>query len=107
ERRPHILELRHIATYGLQIHATALQAARDDEADELLRQLHQVIEGRIGYLRLNHPELGEVAASLGLFRAESGSEGVHLSQCHRCGFDVELAGLREVSLLVEVVDGEE
>src|SRR4029077_6279581 len=48
-----------------------------------------------------------MAASLGFFSAKSRTERVDLAQRHRGGFDVELAGLRQVSLLLEVVHGEE
>ena len=51
-----------------------------------------------GDLGLDHPELGEVAARLRLLRAEGRAEAVDLAQRERGGFDVELAGLREVGL---------
>ena len=65
--------------------------------------VHQVVERGVGDFRLDHPELGEVAARLRLLRAEGRPEAVDLAQRHRRGFDVELARLREVSLLLEVV----
>ncbi len=55
---------------------------------------------RVGSFGLEHPEFGEVAARLGFFRAKCGAERVDLAESHGGGFDVELAGLRQVGLLV-------
>src|SRR4029077_13073133 len=65
-----------------------------------------IVELGIGNLRFDHPELGEVAAGLRFLRPKGWTERIHLAQRHRCGFDVELAGLREVRLLVKIIDGE-
>src|SRR6266478_6212547 len=46
-----------------------------------------------------------MAAGLRFFSAESWTKRVDLAERHRCGFDVELAGLCEVGLLFEVVHG--
>src|ERR1039458_8834167 len=48
-----------------------------------------------------------MAASLRFFGAESGAERVDLAQRHGGRFDVELSGLRKISLLFEVVHREE
>jgi hypothetical protein len=48
-----------------------------------------------------------VAAGLGFFRAEGWAERIDLAERHGRGFDVELARLREVGLLFEIVDGKE
>ena len=62
----------------------------------------------VGDFGFDHPELGEVAAGLGFFGAEGGAEGVDLAEGEGGGFDVELAGLGEVGLVVvEVVHLEE
>ena len=57
-------------------------------------KIHHVFEMCIGHLRLNHPKLGEVAASLGFLSAKRWTKAVCLSE--RCGgrFVVELARLR-------------
>ncbi len=82
--------------------------AGDDVRDEVFCQLHQAVELEVCDLGFDHPELGEVAASLRLLRAEGGAEAVDLAECECGGFDVELAGLREVGLVVvEVVHLEE
>ena len=88
----------------LQIAAPLLQAALHQKADEVFRQVHEVVEFGVGHLGLDHPELGEVAARLGFFRAERWPEGIHLAQRHGRRLDVELAGLGEICLLVKVID---
>ena len=45
-----------------------------------------------------------MAARLRFLRAKRWPERIHLAQRHRRGFDIKLAGLREVSLLVEIID---
>ena len=67
-------------------------------------RLGEVDEGDLG---LDHPELGEVTPGLGFFGAKRRAEAVDLAQRkgHRLG--VELAGLGQVGLAVEVVHLEE
>ena len=74
-----------------------------DRRDEIFRQHHQVVESSVGDLGLHHPELREVPPRLRLLRAKRRPEAVHLAQRHRGRFDVELARLRQVCLLLEVV----
>ena len=68
-------------------------------------QIHQIIEIRVRDLWFNHPKLRQVTSSLGFFRTECRPERVHLPQGHGCRFDVELPGLRQICLLIEVVNG--
>ena len=77
--------------------------------EEAFGEVHQAVEVEVGDLGLDHPELGEVASSFGLFGAEGGAEAVDLAERQGGGFDVELAGLGEVShlVLVEVLHFEE
>jgi hypothetical protein len=73
-----------------------------------LGELQQVFEAGVGHLGFDHPELGEVPAGLRFFGAEGWAEGVDLAERQRSRFDVELAGLREVGLVVvEVIHLEE
>ena len=44
----------------------------------------------------HHPELGQVAARLGLLRAERRAETIRPAQRHRVRFVVELSALREI-----------
>ena len=85
-----------------------LQHAPDDEHDQLFGHPLHVFEIGVGHLRLHHPELGQVAARLRLLRAERRPEAVDLAERHGVGFVVELAGLRQVHLLVfEVIHFEQ
>ena len=101
------LQFRDVALDHLEVGHAALEHAADDEAEEVFGQRHQVIEAGIGELRLDHPELGEVAAGLGFFRAEGGAEAVDLAEGERGALDVELAALGEEGLVAEVVHREE
>ena len=69
----------------------------------MLGQRANVVEAREGHLGLDHPELGQVAAGLGFFSAERRPEAVGLAHRGRGGLVVKLSGLREVSLVVEVI----
>ena len=102
-----LFQLRNIAADRLQIGAAFFQAALHQKADQALRQIHEIVECRIGHFRLDHPEFGQMAARLRFLRAERWAERIHLAQRHGRGFDVELAGLREIRLLVEVIDREQ
>ena len=104
--RLNLFQLRNVAANRLQIGAPPLQAALHDETDQPLGQIHQVVEFGVGDFRLDHPELGEVAARLRFLRAKCWTERIHLAQRHRRRFDVKLAGLREVCLLVEIIHRE-
>ena len=107
ERRVDFLELREVATDGLQVGAASIETSLNQKCQQAFGEFHQVVERAIGDFRFDHPEFGEMAASLRFFRAESWTERIDLAERHRRCFDVELAGLREVSLLFEVVHGEE
>ena len=85
-----------------------LEDAGDDVGEEGFGEVHEAVEIHVGDLGLDHPELGEVAAGLGFFGAEGGAEAVDAAERHGRRFDVELAGLGEVGLVVaEVVHLEE
>ena len=56
-----------------------------------------------GDLRLDHPELGEVAAGVRVLGAEGRAEGVDLGQRQAVGLDVELAGDGQEGLAAEEV----
>ena len=75
--------------------------------DEVFGEFQEAVEVHEGDLRLDHPELGEVAAGFGFLRAEGGAEAVDLAQGEGGGLDVKLAGLGEVGGVAEVIDGEE
>ena len=62
--------------------------------DELLGELDSALELQEGDLRLDHPELGQVAARLRLLGAEGRAEAVDLAERRPRRLDVELARLR-------------
>ena len=64
ERRLDLFQFCNVATNGDQVGATMLQDVLHDVGDEILGQLHDVVERRVGDFRLDHPELGEVAPRL-------------------------------------------
>ena len=107
KRRRDLFQPRDIGAEGLQFGAIVLEDPLDDGTDEIFRQFQQAGQIDIGDLRLDHPELGQVAAGLAFFGAEGGAEAIDLAVAHGRGFEVELAGLRQVHRLAEVIDGKE
>ena len=71
-------------------------------ADEVLSQFHNVIELGIGNFRLHHPELSQVAARLGFFRAERRPKRIDLAQRHGGGFNIKLARLRKERVFIKI-----
>ncbi len=67
-----------------------LQQRLEGEFQEPLRQRRVVGKVGEGDLRLDHPELGEVAAGVGVLGAERRPEGVDLGEREAVGLDVEL-----------------
>ena len=90
-----------------ELGAALRQHALHDDDEEVLGQIHVAVEIHERDLGLDHPELGEVAARLGLLGAEGRAEAVDAAERHRARLAVELARLRQVGLLAEVVDLEE
>ena len=99
--------LRCIALEDLQIVTTAFERAFHEVRDQVFLEPHVIVRIVPGDFRLEHPELGEVTARLGFFGAERRPEGVDLPERRRGGFAVQLTGLGEVGLLLEVVDLEQ
>ena len=99
----HPLQGGGVALQHLELLRAVAQHVVHDVDDEVLDEVHVVVQVVEGHLRLDHPELGEVATGLGLLRAEGGTEGVDQPVRHGQGLAVELAGLAEVGgLAVEV-----
>ena len=103
ERRQHRFELRGVALEDLQVLRAALEHPADEVADELLGELAEPFELEEGDLGLDHPELHQVAAGLRLLGPEGRAEAVDLAERRGRRLEVELAGLREVGLVAEVV----
>ena len=89
----------------LQVVAALVQQRREDVLQERLGQIG--VGGQIGErdLRLDHPELGQVAAGVAVLGAEGRAEGVDLRQRQAVGLDVELAADGQERLLAEEVLG--
>ena len=104
----HVLELRRVALERLQLALPFVEHPRDDRHHEPLGQIDHVVERRVRHFRLDHPELREVPARLGLLGAEHRTEVVDAAERHGVGLGVELPALREKDFLIlEVVDREE
>jgi hypothetical protein len=101
------LELRDVALERDELRAAALDDARDRVRDDLLHHAHDLVEVAERDLRLEHPELGQVAPRLALLGAERRAEAVDLAERLGRRLHVELAGLREERRLAEVVDLEQ
>ena len=85
-----------------------VEHARDDRDDQVLGEVHRVVERGVGHLGLDHPELGEVPARLRLLGAERRTERVDAAERHRVRLVVELSALREVGGgVLEVLDREQ
>ena len=64
ERLLHAFELADIALEDLQLRPSFLEDARDHRHDQILGEVHHIVEAGIRHLRFDHPELGEVASRL-------------------------------------------
>jgi hypothetical protein len=67
-----------------------VQLRREGAFQQRFRQCRIVREVGEGDLRLDHPELGEVAAGVRVLGAEGQPEGVDLGECQAVGLDIEL-----------------
>ena len=104
-------ELRHQALLDPlveegEILVPLLQQRLEGVLQEPLRQRRIVGEVGEGDLRLDHPELGEVAAGVGVLGAERRPEGVDLGEREAVGLDVELPRHRQERLAAEEILGE-
>ena len=98
-QQPRIPHLVH----ELEVLAAVLQRIADQVLEEVLGQLHvvlQVVERRLG---LDHPELRRMARRIGVLGAERGAEGVDASQRQRAQLALELSRHREITRLAEEV----
>ena len=83
-----------------------LEHVAEDALEERLGQVHVVVQVVEGHLRLDHPELGQVAGGVGVLGAEGRAEGVDLAQGAGEDLGLELAADRQVRGLAEEVLGE-
>ena len=66
----------------LEVFATVVEQVLNTVFEEVFRQIHVHFKVVKCHLRFDHPELGKVAGSVGVFCAERRSEGVDLSETH-------------------------
>ena len=108
EGRPNRFELRDVALKDLQVRRAALRVRGSTmKLRKFSASAIRPSRPAVGDLRLDHPELGQVAAGLGFLRAEGRPEAVDLAQGQRSALDVELAALGEEGFVAEVVDRKE
>ena len=100
------LERRDVPPQRLKLPAALAYSPADNGRHVVLGQVHDCIEVGVGDLRLDHPELREVASGLRLLGAESRPKAVDPAESHRGRLHVELAALSQESRLAEVVGGE-
>ena len=91
ERGLDVFQPGDVTLDGLQIVPAAGHNLLHNVADEVFRQLHDVVQFGISDFRFHHPELCQVAAGLGFLSAECRAKGIHLAQRHGGGFNVKLA----------------
>jgi hypothetical protein len=104
---PDRLQLLRVALEAFQVFRAAVQRPLDERRHEVLGKLAETLELEEGDLRLDHPELGQVAPRFRLLRAEGRPEAVHLAERRGRGLQVQLPRLREIGLVPEVVRLEE
>ena len=92
----------HLA-HEFQILAAVLQRIADQVFEELLGQLHVVLQLVEGHLRLDHPELREVARRVGILGTERGAEGVDAPQRQRAQLAFELSRYGQVAGFAEKI----
>ena len=81
---------RHSSRRSRLDHTVLTQHPLDNVLQQGLGQCRVVAQIGKGNLGLDHPELGQVARSVGIFCAKRGTKGINLGQRHAIGFDVEL-----------------
>ena len=103
----------------LDIVAAVVEGVADAIFEEVLGEVHVLVDIDEGYFGLYHPELGQVAGGVGVFGTECGAEGVDGSEgCgselafelsadgEGCGFAEEVGGVVYFALLGERKAGE-
>ena len=86
-----------------QIFAAVIEHVANRVFQKLLGQLHVVFELVEGHLRLDHPELGQVARRVAVLGAKGWAEGVNLRERQGEDFSFELAADGEKSRLAEKI----
>ena len=81
----------------VEVALVVVQGVIDKILGELLGEVHVSLQVTERHFRFNHPELGSVAAGVGVFCPEGGTEGVDVGECGGKGLTFELTTDSEVS----------
>ena len=95
--------LRDVLLEKLQVLVAVLQHVRQAVLEVRLGAVHVVLKVRERELGLDHPELGEVAAGVGVLSPERRPERVDVPHGARVNLGVELAGNGQVGGFAEEV----
>ena len=87
----------------LEVVLAVLQCPTDAVLDEVFLKIHKTCEVEESHLRLNHPELCQVARSVGILGTESRTECVDGSKCSGTKLAFELTRHSQRCLLAEEV----
>ena len=87
----------------LEIVTAVVKRVLHQMLDEVLCQVHIIIDVVECHLRLHHPELCKVSRGVGILRTESRSESVNLTQSGGAEFALELAAHCEAGLFSEEI----
>ena len=89
----------------LHVFGAAFERVLDDALEKRLGERHVVLQIEEGHLRLDHPELGQMARRVGVLRAKRRAKGVDLAQRAGKTLDLQLAADRQVRRLAEKILG--
>ena len=97
-------ELRDVALDDRELTPPLLEDATDHGNNQILGQIHHVVQIRVRHLRLDHPELGQMPPCFRFLGTERRAETVDAAERHRIRFVVQLPALRQVrGLVVEIL----
>ena len=86
-----------------QVIHTVIKRPLHTVLDELLCQIHILLDLKESYFGLDHPELCEVTRCIGVLRAERWPEGVDTTKCQRSHLTLELTRYGERRMTSEEV----
>ena len=94
-----------INPFGKELHVISalFENGFENVLQHRFRQTCHIVQVSKGDFRLQHPELRQVAAGVGVFRAEGRAKGVDFRQRAGIGFAVQLAGNGQERLFAEEV----
>ena len=94
--------VKHIVQ-ELHVVSTVIQSPLHTEFDKLFRQIHIVRNIVERYFRFHHPELSQMAWSIGVFCTKCRAKSINSAQCRSSKFTFQLSGNRQTGLLTKEV----